>query len=46
MSLAMTVNKGKDELTESRDTANIKLAIFLGVVAFGFYLGFIWYYFK
>ncbi len=42
----MTVNKEKDELTTSRDAANIKLAIFLGVVAFGVYVGFIWYYFK
>ncbi len=42
----MMAEKEKDELEASRDASNIKLAIFLGVVAFGFYLGFIWYYFK
>ncbi len=46
MSLAMTENKGKDELTASRDAANTRLAIFLGVVAFGVYAGYIWFYFK
>ena len=35
---------GKDDLVVSRDAANIKLALLLGVVAFGIYLGFIWYY--
>lgn len=46
MNLAMTVNKGKDELEASRDASNIKLAIFLGLVAIGVYAGYIWYYFK
>lgn len=42
----MTVNKEKDELTAPRDAANIKLAIFLGLVALGVYAGYIWFYFK
>ena len=40
----MMAEKEKDDLTASRDAANIKLALFLGVVAFGIYLGFLWYY--
>jgi hypothetical protein len=42
----MMTEKEKDESTTSRDAANIKLAIFLGLVALGVYAGFIWYYFK
>jgi hypothetical protein len=39
----MTTEKGKDGLTASRDAANIKLAIILGLVAFGVYAGFLWF---
>jgi len=42
----MTAEKEKDELAAARAAANIKLAIFLGLVALGVYAGFIWYYFK
>ena len=40
----MTDENDKDALEAGRSAANIKLALFLGVVAFGIYLGFIWYY--
>lgn len=40
----MIAEKEKDDLAASKDAANIKLAIFLGVVALGIYLGFLWYY--
>lgn len=39
----MEAKKNKDEQTASRDAANIKLAIILGVIAFGIYAGFIWF---
>ena len=42
----MMAEKEKDELAAVRAAANIKLAVFLGLVALGVYAGFIWYYFK
>jgi len=42
----MTAEKDKDEMAAARAAANIKLAVFLGLVAIGVYVGFIWYYFK
>ena len=42
----MMAEKDKDELAAARAAANIKLAVFLGLVAVGVYAGFIWYYFK
>jgi hypothetical protein len=42
----MAAEKDKDELAAARAAANIKLAVFLGLVAIGVYVGFIWYYFK
>ncbi|MEE8379527.1 MAG: hypothetical protein V3R49_04065 [Gammaproteobacteria bacterium] len=42
----MMAEKEKDELAAARASANIKLAVFLGLVALSFYFGFIWYYFK
>ena len=42
----MMAEKEKDELAAARAAANIKLAVFLGLVAVGVYAGFIWYYFK
>lgn len=42
----MVTEKEKDELEAAQVAANIKLAVFLGLVALGVYAGFIWYYFK
>jgi hypothetical protein len=42
----MMAEKEKDELAAARAAANIKLAVFLGLVALGIYAGYIWYYFK
>ncbi len=42
----MMADKEKDDLAAARAAANIKLAVFLGLVALGVYAGFIWYYFK
>jgi hypothetical protein len=42
----MMAEKEKDELAAARAVANIKLAVFLGLVALGIYAGYIWYYFK
>ncbi len=42
----MMAEKENDELAAARAAANIKLAVFLGLVALGVYAGFIWYYFK
>ena len=40
------VEKEKDELAAARAAANIKLAVFLGLVALSIYAGYIWFYFK
>jgi len=42
----VSTEKGKDEIEASRNAANIRLAVILGLVAVGFYFGFIWFYFK
>ena len=42
----MMAEKEKDELAAARAAANVKLAVFLGLVALGIYAGYIWYYFK
>jgi hypothetical protein len=42
----MMAEKEKDELAAARAAANIRLAIFMGLVALGVYAGYIWFYFK
>ncbi len=39
----MVAEQKNDDQAASKDAANIKLAIILGLVAFGIYAGFIWF---